>query len=440
MRKYFVFAVLCLALTFLFPLRAWAVREGALAVQDVTASPGEEVAIVISLSQNPGLISLRVSATFDASALSLVSADDAGLLPGFVTPSPALQSPYVLYWKNSFATQNYTAVGELVTIRFRVAPDAVGVIPVTVSVMDSYNASFQKNAIAGATAKVSVTESKTSLVGARLTLSDRILPTLCFDSEFCVDPAFSFTLSGAVTGSFTVADLQDEGEYFTYALPAMGASRFCEEICFSSSFGESRTFSILSICQNGIENNYAGKTEQLTALLMRVYNFGLCAKDVFNPQSSLEGTPYEEGVYRASFDTAHVDDSARQSASGSVVFTGMSLSLGNRLGLSFYAVAPEDCTVKIDGKTLGEAYYEKTQIPIDQQSLYGGANLMITLYRRAPAVTLPFDVTLCDGLEKATVRRVNLPAAALANPDTSQQALMQSVLALCEGINAYINH
>ena len=433
MTTVFLTAVLLIMLAF----PALAAGEGALAMESVSAAAGEEVVLTLDLAANPGMITLRVSIAFDETALSLVSAESTGLLRGLVAPSPSLCSPYILFWKDSFAAENNTATGPLAVLTFRVQPGAAGSIPVTVSALESYDANFKKNRITAANAVISVEPEKTSLAGASLTVDDAITPTLYFDRDAASDPAFFFELSGAQTAHATAADLYEDGAYLAYDLPATGASGFCDEILFTSSFGERKTFSILSICQNGIEKEYAGKTEKLTALLKSVYNFGLCAKDVFCPQSTFAGEPYEDCVYRGSFDAARIDDAARESASGAIRFTGADLSLGSRTGITLYAVSPADFAVKSDGKVLHERYYESSPIPAEQQSAYGGATVQITLFCRAPAFSVPFSLSLCAQGEEASLSGVCVPAAARLNADSTQQALMQSVLCYCEAIDAY---
>lgn len=78
---------------------------------------GESFSLVVSLKNNPGIISLRFEVEYDEKLLRLDSVEDLGLLEGYFPPAPETKSPYVLRWSVSTAT-NSTASGELVKLNF----------------------------------------------------------------------------------------------------------------------------------------------------------------------------------------------------------------------------------------------------------------------------------------------------------------------------------
>ena len=83
-----------------------------------TVSDGEEFTVSINISGNPGLISLRLTVSYDMEVLELKSVSNSALLSGFTQPSSAISSPYTLRWSDSLATENNTANGTIVTLTF----------------------------------------------------------------------------------------------------------------------------------------------------------------------------------------------------------------------------------------------------------------------------------------------------------------------------------
>ena len=86
-------------------------------IESQTIGKGESFSMVVSIKNNPGIISLRFALEYDASALRLDSVEDLGLLPGYFPPSPNTASPYMLRWSVSTAA-NSDASGELVRLNF----------------------------------------------------------------------------------------------------------------------------------------------------------------------------------------------------------------------------------------------------------------------------------------------------------------------------------
>jgi len=86
-------------------------------ISDTRVEKGGSFSLVISLKDNPGIISLRFKIEYDESALRLDSIEDLALLEGLSTPSPTMSSPYILRWSVSTA-DNSSASGELVKLNF----------------------------------------------------------------------------------------------------------------------------------------------------------------------------------------------------------------------------------------------------------------------------------------------------------------------------------
>ena len=120
---------------------------------------GTTVEVYVAIKNNPGIISLRNTIIYDASALELVKVEDLGLLTGYTTPAATLQSPYTLRWADSLATANNMANGDLVRLTFKISESAlVGDYSVSVAHIESRDVDGAKVEFNAASGDVSVIE------------------------------------------------------------------------------------------------------------------------------------------------------------------------------------------------------------------------------------------------------------------------------------------
>ncbi len=125
MKKIFGAGILVIALTLAVMTGLLSLAAGnspAYEISDRTVEKGESFSVVVSLKNNPGIISLRFEVEYDETLLRLDSAEDLGLLEGYFPPAPATKSPYMLRWSVSNA-ENSTASGELVKLNFTAIAD-----------------------------------------------------------------------------------------------------------------------------------------------------------------------------------------------------------------------------------------------------------------------------------------------------------------------------
>ena len=118
---------------------------------------GGYVDIYLSIADNPSIISLRASISYDEEALELVSVTDAGLLNGWTAPSSNKTSPYVIRWMDALATSGNSSNGNIAVLRFKIL-DGVqeGEYTVSVSHVEARNVAGQKITFEGATGTVTV--------------------------------------------------------------------------------------------------------------------------------------------------------------------------------------------------------------------------------------------------------------------------------------------
>lgn len=102
-----------------------AAQGGVITAKTVQLEEGDEsVDIDILVSNNPGIMGMTLTVTFDESALELVNVKDGGIL-GAQSHKPEHVSPYTLAWSNDTATTNNTANGVIATLTFKVTKNAV---------------------------------------------------------------------------------------------------------------------------------------------------------------------------------------------------------------------------------------------------------------------------------------------------------------------------
>lgn len=117
-------------------------------ITSAVGTAGSTVEIYISIQNNPGIISLRNTVSYDTEALELLKVEDCKLLAGYTVPSSTISSPYTLRWADSLATENNTANGRIVKLTFQIKETAaegfynIAVTPVEARTVDGAKIAF----------------------------------------------------------------------------------------------------------------------------------------------------------------------------------------------------------------------------------------------------------------------------------------------------------
>lgn len=124
---------------------------------DVIGFADSTVEVYVSIANNPGIISLRNSISYDTSALELVEVKDCELLAGYTTPSTTINSPYILRWADSLATQNNMENGRIAKLTFKIKEGTeVGIYNIGVNHVEARTTTGTKITFSPATATVTV--------------------------------------------------------------------------------------------------------------------------------------------------------------------------------------------------------------------------------------------------------------------------------------------
>ncbi len=129
-------------------------------ISNQTVERGSSFSIVVSLRNNPGIISLRFSVGYDETLLRLDSVEDLGLLEGYTLPAPNVGSPYTLRWSNSLWTDTSTpgskANGELVKLNFTSISAKEATTEITISHLEANNSSGKVISFANSKANIEI--------------------------------------------------------------------------------------------------------------------------------------------------------------------------------------------------------------------------------------------------------------------------------------------
>lgn len=124
----------------------------------LSARPGDTVTVPVTLTNNPGLITAKITLNFDDTRLQLMSAEDTGLLTGGVFGN-TMASPYVLTWEKGDQTADNTENGILANLTFKVLEGAaVGTAALTAEVSDTGNTAMESVALSVTDGAVNVTD------------------------------------------------------------------------------------------------------------------------------------------------------------------------------------------------------------------------------------------------------------------------------------------
>lgn len=109
----------------------------------VSGKAGEQIQVPVMITGNPGIAGFRFWVAYDMDALTLVSVEKGEVLTSGTLKSNVDDEDATITW---FAISNETGNGELMTLTFEIAENAMGYYPLTVSYdpEDITNASWQK--------------------------------------------------------------------------------------------------------------------------------------------------------------------------------------------------------------------------------------------------------------------------------------------------------
>ena len=104
-------------------------------VCSVTANKGEQVTIDVNVMNNPGILGMTLSISYDNSALTLIGIENGDALKDVLTFIPAknLKSGSTFVWYGTEVNSSQIKDGCVLRLSFEIAPNANGVYPIVVT-------------------------------------------------------------------------------------------------------------------------------------------------------------------------------------------------------------------------------------------------------------------------------------------------------------------
>ena len=156
MKKLFAITLTLILVLCVFAFPASAAGSGSLSATSASGYRGDTVTVDVNLGSNPGLITMKFQVSYSAN-LTLVSVSNSGLLAGWTTPAPTIQSPYTLRWADSLSTTNNTAIGKVATLTFKINDNAaIGTETVTITFNESRDATGGRNSFNSTSASITI--------------------------------------------------------------------------------------------------------------------------------------------------------------------------------------------------------------------------------------------------------------------------------------------
>lgn len=156
MKKLFAIILTLILVLCVFAFPASAAGSGSLSATSASGYRGDTVTVDVNLGSNPGLITMKFQVSYSAN-LTLVSVSNSGLLAGWTTPAPTIQSPYTLRWADSLSTTNNTAIGKVATLTFKINDNAaIGTETVTITFNESRDAQGGRNSFNSTSASITI--------------------------------------------------------------------------------------------------------------------------------------------------------------------------------------------------------------------------------------------------------------------------------------------
>ncbi len=287
--------VACFVLAPASAVSAATTDEIAIEATSVEAMPGDTVTIDVNITSNPGIIGMRLFVEYDESLLTLIKAEDKGVL-GTSQFTETYGSPFALVWSNGTATSNYTFTGTVATLTFKVAENFEKNMVATVSLTTkSVNdiLSVDSTTLDVTPVTPNFTEGKVSVYpfafyGSSLTLYNDISLNFVVNNELetlfgCTDFYVVFNFNDQ---EYTVNTYTKNGSYYMFRFNNVGPKQLKDVVSatlYAKRNGEDlvspvKQHSVANYCYNSLETRTGPEYAELRTLMVDLLNYGTAAQ------------------------------------------------------------------------------------------------------------------------------------------------------------------
>lgn len=271
--------------------------EIAIEATSVDAMPGDTVKIDINITSNPGIVAMRLFVEYDESLLTLVGAEDKGVL-GTSQFTEEYGSPFALVWSNGTATSNYTVTGTIATLTFKVADNFEKNTVATVS-LSTKSANDILSVDTNTMNLVSVTPKFTTgkvnvypfaFYGAAITLYDNIgmsflVTKKLIDNFGYTDPYVVFQFNDKEITQYNCKEYDANNYYFEFS--DIGPKQLKDVLSatlYATKNGELvsspvKNYSVAEYCYSAIEYYTTPAYAEVRTLAVDLLNFGAAVQE-----------------------------------------------------------------------------------------------------------------------------------------------------------------
>jgi len=257
MKKIFALLLTVVLLCTSIPFVASAATSGTVTVESTEASAGETISVSAVVSNNPGIVSMDLTLTYDQTRLELVSVTNEMFLTigeqtaEFTLSEHLTDYPQKVILNGGTLPQNVTANGKLLTFTFKVRDDApLGDAFVALDGTDMMGFDTNQVPYTFVDGTISVVEKKTEITTVDVSIGADIAVNYYVDLKpEHVGAQMKFTMADQ---EITVDGVEKNGEY-VYTFYGFGPHRMLDNVSAELIFAEEvvasePTFSIRGYC------------------------------------------------------------------------------------------------------------------------------------------------------------------------------------------------
>lgn len=298
-----LFAILFLLLS--IPISVQAGETPILSAENAEGTVGEVVSVNLVLSNNPGLIAMRIYAQYDSSTLRLLSVEDGGLFGDSAAffGKDKSANPYTLYWADALSNVNHTKSGILVTLTFLILDSAaVGTsdILLTLDSESTFDVDLQNVTVQTQTGYVQINPAKPDSDDA-----------IIYVEDVQAEPQEIIRMPICLTGNPGIVAVKFSVSYNSEALLLVGAENGAVFSDVTAHFGNDLTeqsYTVYWVDALARENNYNNGVLVTLSFQVLQSALGDYSIQIDLDQSSTFNADLEEVVFETVSGTVSVDN------------------------------------------------------------------------------------------------------------------------------------
>ena len=156
MKKIFTFLTTIILICGVCLVPTSAAGNGKIALSSANGKQGDNVTLNVTMSNNPGLVTMSIRVEYDTNILQLIRVADTKLLVGSQL-NTNYGSPYKITWADGSATTNNKKTGAIANFTFKIKDNAkVGSTDVKLYFIDSYDTDYTENNFSATSGKIDV--------------------------------------------------------------------------------------------------------------------------------------------------------------------------------------------------------------------------------------------------------------------------------------------